>query len=670
MLALSLSLWARTGEAGPPTLAGGPGLQPPANPAPGALPGVITLAPERRTPAVPGLGLRLSAALRRAAPGAHLHVYGRGLPPGAVEAAGGRVTARLGDVFAAEVPASSVPALAHLATYMELPQPLRPALDVSRREVDAVAADFGEGFDAHYRGQGVLVAAYDTGVDLAHPDLRALDGPSRVVALWDQGAAGTPPVGQRIGHLCDRDDLVADACPHRDTLGHGTLVLSAAASNGPKYRGVAPEADLVVATSTTFEHLIEALAWFKQVADAEERPMVVNLSLSGQEGPHDGTSLEAQALDALPQLTVVAAGNEGTLGVHALARLEKGTDAQVALRFPLLPQPTLRRAVVDIWGDVDLPLSVQVLLQRPGEEPSAATSVVSAGDEGRSELLRVGTATVGVVDLDAEAGPSPINGQGHIRVGLALEGWEDDPQGLGYVVFEIRGEGRVDLWVDTPASEAAPVRFDRDRVLGSDQQALGDSEHSISDLACAASAVAVSAYVGRTTFTDASGAERSVGGTVGQLAAFSAHGPTLRPTTTGPKPDLAAPGLLVIAAHSKDAPEDPASQVSPLYAAAAGTSVAAPLVAGGAAVVLGAAPTLGKEALKTHLLESARRGDGVDAELDGRWGSGKVDVAEALARVAPKSSGCTCATEPGPAPVLWLGALVVLGARRRRRRAG
>lgn len=672
MLALGLSVAARTGEAGPPAPAA-TGLQPPASPAPGALPGQpdgVTLAIQRRTPTVPGLGLRLSAALRRAAPGARLHVYGRGLPPGAVEAAGGRVTARLGDVFAAEVPATSVPALAHLATYLDLPQPLRPALDVSRREVDAVAADFGEGFEGHYRGQGVLVAAYDTGVDLAHPDLRALDGPSRVVALWDQGAAGTPPVGQRFGRLCDREALIADACPHRDTAGHGTLVLSTAASNGPKYRGVAPEADLVVATSTTFEHLIEALAWFKQVADAEERPMVVNLSLSGQEGPHDGTSLEAQALDALPQLSVVAAGNEGTLGVHALARLEKGTAAQVALRFPLLPQPTLRKAVVDIWGDVDLPLSVQVLLQRPGQEPSAATSVVSAGDEGRSELLRVGTATVGVVDLDAEAGPSPINGQGHIRVGLALEGWEDDAQGLGYVVLEIRGEGRVDLWVDTPASEAAPVRLDRDRVLNSDVQVLGDSEHSISDLACAASAVAVSAYVGRTTFTDATGAERTVGGTVGQLAAFSAHGPTVRPTDTGPKPDLAAPGLLVIAAHSKDAPEDPASQVSPLYAAAAGTSVAAPLVAGGAAVVLGAAPTLTKEALKTHLLESARQGDGVDAELDGRWGRGKLDVAEALARVAPKSSGCTCATEPGPAPVLWIGALVALGARRRRRRAG
>jgi uncharacterized protein (TIGR03382 family) len=371
-------------------------------------------------------------------------------------------------------------------------------------------------------------------------------------------------------------------------------------------------------------------------------------------------------VDALGQLAVVAAGNEGTLGVHALARLEKGGAAQVALRFPILPQPGLRRAVVDVWGDVGLPLSVQVHLQRPGLPPSASTSVVAPGDEGRTELLRVGTATVAAVELDAEAGPNPVNGQGHVRVGLALEGWEDDPQGLGYVVLEIKGEGRVDLWVDTPASEPAPVRLDRDRVLGVPEQVLGDSDHSLSDLACAASAVSVSAYVGRTDFVDAGGGSRSVGGVEGRMAAFSSYGPTLAASTTGPKPELAAPGLLVIGAHSRDAAEDPASQVSPLYRASAGTSVAAPHVAGAAAVLLGAQPELGKTALKGHLLESARVDAHVDPEVETRWGHGKLDVGAALARVVPRSSGCQASTPDLGAAWLWLVLGVGLGLRRRR----
>ena len=36
------------------------------------------------------------------------------------------------------------------------------------------------------RGQGVLVAVIDSGVDYFHPDFRNEDGTTRIVALWDQ----------------------------------------------------------------------------------------------------------------------------------------------------------------------------------------------------------------------------------------------------------------------------------------------------------------------------------------------------------------------------------------------------------------------------------------------------------------------------------------------------
>ena len=46
---------------------------------------------------------------------------------------------------------------------------------------------------------------------------------------------------------------------------------------------------------------------------------MVNMSLGGHYGPHDGTSLESQALDALTgpgRLIAVAAGNEGWSPIH------------------------------------------------------------------------------------------------------------------------------------------------------------------------------------------------------------------------------------------------------------------------------------------------------------------------------------------------------------------
>lgn len=617
-----------------------------------------------RTAPVPGLGPRLAALARHSPPQAPLRFLARGLNEAELIRLGGQITSRMGPVVGGWVPAGQAAALARAARYIDAPKPLRPALDVSRVQVRADAADFADGFSGPQRGAGTLIAAYDTGIDLAHPDLRAVDGPSRVMALWDQGLDGTPPPGKATGHLCDRATLEADACRHRDLLGHGTRVLAVAASNGPQYRGVAPEADLVVAASRDFEMLLEALDWFRSTAESLERPMVVNLSLSGQEGPHDGTSLESQALDAYEHAVVVAAGNEGTTPVHALARLDKGDTRQVALRFPILPQPTLRRAVVDVWGDVGLPLSVQVKLVTPGGEISAQTEAVGPGDDGRTAPLLIGTTTVGWASLDPEAEANPFNGQGHVRVGLEMQSWEDDPEGVGYVSVQVRGEGRVDMWVDSPASEPAPVRFDRDRVLGTDDQILGDTDFTLSDLATTRAPIAVSAFVGRTQFTDASGVSRSVGGTLERIAEFSSYGPTLSAGTTGPKPDIAAPGLLVIGAQSRDAAADANASVSPLYGAGAGTSLAAPHVSGALAVLLGAQADLRPADAKAVLLGAAE----ASADADERWGRGRLNVAEALAEIVPRESSCRCLPGHSPAGLgLWfVFGLLALGRSRRR----
>ncbi len=616
---------------------------------------------------VPGLGPRLAAQIRQSASDAPLRFLARGLSPGLVEAAGGRVTAKLGPVISAWAPANRVAGLARLARFIEAQKPLRPALDLSRVQVQAHTADFAEVFDRNHRGSGVLIAAYDTGIDLEHPDLRSLDGPTRVHALWDQARDGVPPVDQSQGLFCDRESLIAGACPHRDTVGHGTQVLAVAASGGPKYRGIAPEADLIVAASEDFEMLLEALDWFSKTAAILERPMVVNLSLSGQEGPHDGTSLESQALDEYPHLVVVAAGNEGTVPLHTLMRLDKGDSRQAALRFPILPQPGLRRAVVDIWGDVGLPLSVQVQIVDAQGEVHAQTDMVGPGDPGQNAVLLVGTATIGIATLDAEMMPNPFNGQGHVRIGLELQDWEDDPGGLGYISIRVRGEGRVDMWVDSPASEPAPVRFDRQRVLNADDQMLGDTEHTLSDLACTAAVVAVSASVGRTSFVDGDGIKRSVGATLGEIAEFSSYGPTLSPASTGPKPDITAPGLLVVAARSQAAPIVANAAVSPLYQAGAGTSVAAPHVAGAAALLLGAQPELRPKDAKAVLLSSAHSDEG--AEADPRWGAGRLDVAAALGQIVERKSGCRCLSLSDNATP-WLIALILIAGLRRRRRVG
>ena len=42
-------------------------------------------------------------------------------------------------------------------------------------------------------GRGVLIGLVDSGLDLNHPEFLGEDGLSRVTALWDMTAEGTPP---------------------------------------------------------------------------------------------------------------------------------------------------------------------------------------------------------------------------------------------------------------------------------------------------------------------------------------------------------------------------------------------------------------------------------------------------------------------------------------------
>lgn len=101
-------------------------------------------------------------------------------------------------------------------------------------------------------------------------------------------------------------------------------------------------------------------------------------------------------------------------------------------------------------------------------------------------------------------------------------------------------------------------------------------------------------------------------------APTSSRGPRLG--DYGIKPDLAAPGTAIIAARAGGEP-DP-------YVAFGGTSMAAPHVAGAAAVLAQQHPQWSAQRLADHLQSSARRMDGAVASTHG---SGVVDVAAASA---------------------------------------
>jgi subtilisin family serine protease len=111
-----------------------------------------------------------------------------------------------------------------------------------------------------------------------------------------------------------------------------------------------------------------------------------------------------------------------------------------------------------------------------------------------------------------------------------------------------------------------------------------------------------------------------------QLAGFSSRGP--RPGDFAIKPDVTAPGVGIVAARSADGTlPPPAEPVNDFYIRASGTSMAAPHVAGAAAILLQGAPELGPAALKERLVTTAVRHPGLDSF---QQGGGRIDVPSAL----------------------------------------
>ncbi|MFE2751889.1 S8 family serine peptidase [Actinosynnema sp. NPDC059335] len=157
----------------------------------------------------------------------------------------------------------------------------RPTLDRSTAQIGAPTA-----WDAGFTGKGVKVAVLDGGVDGTHPDL----------------------AGREVAERNFTEDPDAT-----DVNGHGTHVAATIASNGPKYRGVAPDAQIldgkVCALYGCAESwILDGLQWaVDQGAD------VVNLSLGGDDTP--GLDPLEEAVNTLSARTgvlfVVAAGNSG-----------------------------------------------------------------------------------------------------------------------------------------------------------------------------------------------------------------------------------------------------------------------------------------------------------------------------------------------------------------------
>ncbi|CAN5464359.1 hypothetical protein BH10BAC6_BH10BAC6_06210 [soil metagenome] len=400
-----------------------------------------------------------------------------------VSSQGGVIRHCFGTVVSAVIPVDALDALCidQRILRAQLSTLLRPTLDESVKEIRADKVHLGEGLPTAYSGRNVIVGVFDTGIDVAHPDFRTPTG-SRILSLWDMSDNnGTPPTGFSWGKEYTKAQLDAgeSAVAQRDLEGHGTHVAGTAAGNGrgnAAYVGVAPEADLIVvkgfrsdATSNfADDDIVAGCQYIFQRATALGKQAVINLSLSGIVGPHDGSELTVHALNALVEpghIIVVAAGNEGGTPIHAGGVITATTSLE-ALINPINvcyifegfcpPDPNFFMTAADVWyttGSVDT-LLVGVYIQ--GSTGMKLANVLSfpIGMDVLDQEVVLDGATIGFISAITSTRSLP-NGAGNILLQISNKGRtdvhvEDQLWGLS---FRGASDGRVDLWAGVPIPE-------------------------------------------------------------------------------------------------------------------------------------------------------------------------------------------------------------------------
>ena len=147
-----------------------------------------------------------------------------------------------------------------------------------------------EAWSLGYRGNGVKVGIFDSGIDVDHPDLRVVGGV----------------------------DLVGDGNGLDDCNGHGTHVAGIVGANGT-VKGVAPGVTFGAyrvfgcAGSTTSDIMVEAME--RALADDMD---VLNMSIgSSFQWPQYPTAQAADRLVNKGMVVVASIGNSGTSGLYA-----------------------------------------------------------------------------------------------------------------------------------------------------------------------------------------------------------------------------------------------------------------------------------------------------------------------------------------------------------------
>ena len=465
---------------------------------------------------------------------------------------------------------------------------------------DIKAATF---YSGGYTGAGVRVAILDNGLDTTHPDFPV---PVFAKDYWNYPIIGDNVTSPNPGGS-DHGTHVAGS-----VLGRGTM-------SGGKYKGMAYGAELVfikIGNNIPGSGSASNAAMCGALKDAVDKygANIVSMSYGGWSPQHDGTDANCQAADyavSKGATVFISAGNEADKGKHYKGTVNANSTTDFikvnvtnsngttcTLEHTLVWYDGVgvhNELTVQYYNDTKNVISTKYYAMEPSTrgterrqfEMTNPTTVIPAGDS----IYYIRVTNTSTIDKE----------------------------------FHIYYDG-------APSSQ---VKFDSPNIyytLGSP----GEADNVI----------CVGSYNSRRSWTDYSGETWNFGETLSNVSSFSSRGPRMD-TGAPQKPNLVAPGSVIISCRDSSKPlniytvfNNDSSGLPANYYAMQGTSMATPIAAGSAALLMQAYPGLkGNPAEVKRLLTP-------DNTPDSSFGYGLIDLQKTYNK-APQSGNVQSSTGQG-----------------------